>query len=513
MLSNNSKDNECNRMSDNIIGYIKGLEERMQKQKEEGSDEISEMMRVQNEEGTERLTKMLMVTTNLISSSIDKLNVENISNILIEGIKANIDNIMRGTRLDIDEGLLKCQTFIREEMSNTTGSMSSLINSALIEIKRICIEETNLDYMEEIVGEMLKKLLDKSNIITDKLVEVDQNVSRRLIKAIQKVDESKELNNLQHTSVINDIKSIPMLTKGVISDALHVFTEHNERLRNAHEDIKRISKDMKVLDMIKDQTDNVCKKIEDVEKQMITKTVKDDNNVRIKGIEGEKRILDGLSEKLMCRDGYTVESVSGYAHMCDIVVKRMNSPLIRIESKAYQDKVKTSEVIKFCRDLNETKDHGIFVSLHSGIVGIGDNEIQQLSSGKFAIYLSNNNYNIDEIISMIHLIYKLDEIVKKHSDYNDCFKISIETLRNIKEYTLECNNKITNAIQHMKESITLLSKIDFPLLEHMILGNQSINPIQPNVTKSNNETCEYCKKEMTKGSLKRHKTICKMNKK
>lgn len=516
MLNNHSKDEECNRMSDNIIGYIKGLEDKLQRRGDESTEKISELIRVQNEDGKERWSKMLLSTTELICKSIDKLNVETISDNLMNGLKGNIENVMRGSKLDLDEGLLKCQTFMREEMSNTTGSMSTLINSALIEIKRICIEETNVDFIGDLVEEMLNKLVDKSNTMIEKIVEVERTVSSRVIKSIQKLDEGKEMEKMHHTRLINDIKSLPMLTKGVISDSLRVITEQNERLRNAHEDIKGISKEVKQLNMIKDQTDNVCKKIEDVEKQLITKTVKEDNNVRMKGIEGEKRILDGLSEKLMYRDGYTVESVSGYAHMCDIVVKRTNNPLIRIESKAYQDKVKSSEVTKFCRDLNETKDHGIFVSLHSGIVGRGDKEIQQLASGKFAIYLSNNNYNIDEIISMIHLIYKLDEIVKKHSDDKDTFKVSVDTLRNIKKYILDCNNNIADTIQHLKISITMLSNLDLTRLENMILGNQVISTPKPKETAVVNENkkdkCEYCGKEMNKTSLKGHKSICKMNK-
>ena len=94
-----------------------------------------------------------------------------------------------------------------------------------------------------------------------------------------------------------------------------------------------------------------------------------------KGKYGEDKLYSLLCERLTSREDYTVSMVCGQAHNCDMNVKRIGHPDIRIESKAIgentNEKVRTCAVEKFRNDLLSTDSHGIFVSLYSGIVGKG----------------------------------------------------------------------------------------------------------------------------------------------
>ena len=89
-------------------------------------------------------------------------------------------------------------------------------------------------------------------------------------------------------------------------------------------------------------------------------------------MSGEARLQELLSEQLTVREGYTVDVVAGQAHSCDLVVRRSGHPDVRIESKVYTDKVGAKEVQKFRRDLMGLDAHGVFVSVQSGIVGMGE---------------------------------------------------------------------------------------------------------------------------------------------
>lgn len=215
-----------------------------------------------------------------------------------------------------------------------------------------------------------------------------------------------------------------------------------------------------------------------------------------RGSEGENTLMELLSRRLLSRDGYTVSIVSGISHSCDIMIQRVGYPTIRIESKATgrysENKVMGREVEKFKRDLLHTNNHGIMVSLHSGITGIGNTEIQQLPNGKFAVYLSNNEYDIDIIIDMLHVLYKIDEVVEKDT-VSDSIVVRHDAMKRVREYINDFNSKINTVKQHMKESIRVLSGIQLSMIESILIGKVEdtvdSTELEPTVLK-----CDNCAK-------------------
>ena len=184
-----------------------------------------------------------------------------------------------------------------------------------------------------------------------------------------------------------------------------------------------------------------------------------------------------LSEKLTQRDGYDVELVSGQAHACDIVIKKLNCPDVRVECKNHgetnNEKVRAKEVSKFQNDLLGLNTHGIFVSLNSGIVGKGEIELEQLPNGCFAVYLANNNFDVGIISDMVYLLHRLDHLTRKSDDKDDetvMIKVSPESMVRARLYLKDFASKLSKTKTHLKESIALLSEVSFDLIERVLLG-------------------------------------------
>lgn len=232
----------------------------------------------------------------------------------------------------------------------------------------------------------------------------------------------------------------------------------------------------------------VLKKLDDFAAKTLVNNVKASCDTGVKGRAGEQRLYDELCDKLSAREGYEVEIVSGVAHQCDIAVKRIGFPEIRIESKAHGDstgeKVRAKEVARFQSDLMSLNMHGIFVSLHSNIVGKGNVEIEQLTNGRFAIYLANNNYDTDQIVDMLRLLYKLDAYTS--NEKVDGVRFSNDTLVRVQLILNSLSDKIKMTKTHLKESISLLNDVSMDILERIILSRDD--------SQSASHSCCHCNK-------------------
>ncbi len=237
-----------------------------------------------------------------------------------------------------------------------------------------------------------------------------------------------------------------------------------------------------------------------IELSLVVQSVKDllqhqarfTSHAGVKGRVGEQRLYDLLCDALPSRDGFEVHVVSGVAHACDMVVKRPAHPEVRIESKAYGEqngnKVSAREVTKFRDDLTGLNAHGIMVSLHSGIAGRpGLFEIEQLSNGKFAIYLSNNEYDISTIVSMIHLLYRLDKVSSGSGSEDDdqtTLRVPPHVIQSVRMYLKDFAVKISHVKTQMKNSLALLNEVTLDLVERILTQQHSTNTVVEVVDKT-----------------------------
>jgi hypothetical protein len=96
---------------------------------------------------------------------------------------------------------------------------------------------------------------------------------------------------------------------------------------------------------------------------IVTETSKAAYSTHKKGARGEAVLFDKITSRLMARDGYIVEGVSGQAGSCDIIVHRKGYPGIRLKNRFHNQRVPHHEVKRFLDDMATTQDHGVFVSI------------------------------------------------------------------------------------------------------------------------------------------------------
>ena len=98
-----------------------------------------------------------------------------------------------------------------------------------------------------------------------------------------------------------------------------------------------------------------------------------------------------------------------------------------------------------------------------------------MPNGKLAVYLSNNNYDIDTLHDMIILLYHLD----KHTYDNqgelerDLIRISPDTMLKCSAHLNGIGQKIANAKTHLKETMNLLNEIAIEKIEQLLIGTVS----------------------------------------
>jgi hypothetical protein len=382
--------------------------------------------------------------------------------------------------LVIDDAYV-CQFMSRHGNESFFATCESIIKSICLACEHNLTQDSQNDIITQRLnvfkGELLESIssrkLDTSEIMSTMKTMNEHNI----------LNITSKLEQLPHISgKIDDLKNKIDVTK-VIETSV---TRNNDSL-------------VQTLNTIKYSQEQMSNKIETFTSARST--------TRYKGEEGEKGLVNVLESKLHTRDGYTIHDVKSIAHSCDIVIKRDGFPDVRVESKAHGkdtgENVRVAEVKKFESDLLTLNNHGIFVSLYSGICGKGAFEIELLPNNKFAVYLSNNNYDGDIITDVVRLIYKLDRFTS--GPESDNITISTDSMMRIKAYLTDFNRKIDDLKTSLKNSIRILNEITLDLVEKALTGHNQDAP----QTSTISYTCDGCGQTCTsKAGLTLHKKRC-----
>lgn len=293
-------------------------------------------------------------------------------------------------------------------------------------------------------------------------------VADKLLTLMASVDQA-----VQNALCKIDADSVSQRVGCVVRDGMtNMRTELLEgltRLDKAHSDSSE------VLGILRRGTDDVLTRVERLQETVVVANVRQATNQCVKGKTGEHRLMDLLSERLTTRDDYEIELVCGMPHQCDISVKRLGHPEVRIESKAHGEqsgeKVRARETARFQSDLIGLKLSGIFVSLHSSIVGKADMAIEMLSTGKFAVYLGNNQYDVSVVESMLHLLYKLEASVSKG---DEGMTVTPQAMARVQLLLKSCTEKVNATKTHLRSALTLLTDLTFDMISRVLFGNEEM---------------------------------------
>ena len=221
-------------------------------------------------------------------------------------------------------------------------------------------------------------------------------------------------------------------------------------------------------------------------------------NTKAVGAKGEQLVYDLLVKNLKTSQGYSITHVGNRAQCCDLLIERRGKSNIRVEVKSYTHKVNKAEVEKFHRDLIATNDHGIFISLYSGIVGVASVSFERMPTGKFAVYLTNEAFSEDSLYDFIELIYKVDESLE---DNHDMINISAESMKRIREHLDDWQKRVQSIKVHCKEIVQSVEKIDATAILTLLAGGTEEETVK---------RCRYgCGKTYRSGSgLFKHEKVC-----
>jgi hypothetical protein len=206
----------------------------------------------------------------------------------------------------------------------------------------------------------------------------------------------------------------------------------------------------------------VLTKMDELTKQHTKMT----SNGSLKGKDGEERLFAALGDRLGRVSGdYDLTWTRSKAHSCDMKVTRMNRGDVHIEVKAYASNVPLTEVKKFHDDLRGLKTHGIMVSLSSGIVGKGVLDVKEFPGGKFVLYVSNNQYDVEFLETMLQVLYKFEDAVRMRTSTADLvedvsvIKIPCATMKQIRMELCDTGARLSTMKVHLESALKLLSEI------------------------------------------------------
>ena len=240
-----------------------------------------------------------------------------------------------------------------------------------------------------------------------------------------------------------------------------------------------------------------------------------------KGDSFEIEIVEGLMDHYVNDDTVTIERCNTTARSCDAVVTAVGKPTIRLEMKNYAagGRVSGRDVKTFVTSLKQKNDHGIMISSNARICGKSDVvHIDQLPTGKFAVYLSENK-SPASIASIINLIYLLDEhyTQMEETDEDSTYRrISPLMIQTIQDLVVDCEKRISDAKAMLKSVASVLDGIHVNLkgvVETLLNKDDDDSSVHSGGTAPKEKPkfhCTACDKELaSKYSLQTHKKTCK----
>jgi hypothetical protein len=311
------------------------------------------------------------------------------------------------------------------------------------------------------------------DILTHRLNSFKQELLESMSK--QKIDTSEIVSSLrtltehQTLTLSSRLEHIPQLCydmKGSLSSQIDTLKDKIDVTKVVESTISRTNESLvHAMHSVTEQMSHMSHKVDTFSVSR--------NTTRFKGEEGEKGLHEVLENILSSRDGYTIHDTKSIPHSCDMVIKRIGYPDVRIESKAHGrdtgESVRTQEVKRFESDLTHLNSHGVFVSLYSGICGKGAIEFELLPTKKFAFYLSRNEFDGCLISEVVRLIYKLDTFVSD-KDESDMMTINHESVVKIKSYLNDFNRKIEDLKTNAKNSLRILNELTLDVIEKLLMS-------------------------------------------
>jgi hypothetical protein len=452
--------------------------------------------------------------------------------------------------LDIVAMNLMLIDILKSLSTNLTATVNSTINSKILSIVTD-IDKNVSSFRSEIITNFNEKLNQtKKEYVEDLKTQLTNNILSNNEKLSSLIDRNADTILAKTTSIINDIipksqdknyiqieNCIKSFCSSIEQDTKKLLETKNKDDNSAKIIIDNIESSFSkmassiqspifhLIQSSEERTTGGIQKIKDefVQQQLIQEKLTTELNDFLNKYKNNSTLKGGVSENelyfmlqsIMPSD--EIIRVSSETASCDFKVNRKNKdkPTILFENKDYNRSVITDEVMKFERDIQIQKAHGIFISQKTPITFKDSFQIDIINNF-IHVYIPNCQYDTEKLKIAIDIVDNLSAKLKLINNSNELdedlmystTKTDIEELAN--EYRNFAVQKLT--IQDMvrassKQLLDKLEEIQLPKIKNIL--------VKFGLIENENLKCPHCNvyEGKNKASLSAHLRNCKFNKK
>lgn len=319
----------------------------------------------------QQVMALISTVDNAVRASVEKLNVDTIATMVSDSVRkwlqGEVDGLKEGQQTaagcvrDLESRLRESILHVvSEPQAARHEHLLGMLQSLPAQMTHLCVQATaeaclgkdsearerlagNLAEMrvrlDEALAMQAREVLENKTAVTlvnNKVQHVIDNVARMWADTKERSIESK-------TIAATNLGQVPMVLKAVLNDTLKALETQSHNIKGVvygtQLQLVKMERDLcdslGTLQVLRKGADDVTCKVEALGQQFTVSQVKQANSQRIKGQVGESKLFDVLSERLTARDNYSIDTVNGQAHACDLNIKKLGCPDVRIECKAH----------------------------------------------------------------------------------------------------------------------------------------------------------------------------------
>ena len=450
------------------------------------------------------MSKSITITDNVVvefyekNSHIDVVAMNRLLIDIISSLSTDLSKTLENSKLgQIDSMITELKEEIHEIKKEYTEEVKGMLNTNSLE---------NIGKITSLVERNTTNLIEKTTNILNDVIPKNQTSQQEHIEHMIKefhnsisTDTKKILESNER-----DDTSIHNLIEGIDNKFNNLSTQLQQPLFSF---ISASEERMKTdIDTLKESSSLQAREQEKLSSEIMEFLNKYKHSTNAKGAISEN-ILYGVLQSIFPSDEIIdsrTETASG-----DFMINRKDPklPTIMIENKDYGRSVDTREVVKFERDIQQKKCHGIFLSQSSPITFKDPYQIDVIE-GFIHVYVPNVEFNMEKIKIAVDIIDNLApalHIIEENyaQDNTSISKAELEMLTN--EFK-KWGEKRNETLELVKQTLANIEEMTFPCVQSILISSGKLHT-------SSSLTCQFCKNYTgkSKQSLAAHSRKCKLN--
>lgn len=427
---------------------------------------------------------------------------------LLEQLVENMDDTMSNTMLSqIMRGIRSMSSEITDIKQNVNNIQDDVIGQFVLKL-----QETRTGGFQDIKEFIISHSQNNNHSIQQYVLEQCDKIIQTSYQQIENI--IPRTNQTFYSDIQERIYHFKTDINNTITQSL---SDNNIEKMISQYDIKTMQFITSIQQNLSSVENNIVSNINDIKNDSQKDKLMSDlsdflskyTNSSYKGQFGENKLESVLSQLYPSAE---VMNTTGKTACCDFHLKRPNKPVIMIETKNYDKNVTLGEVQKFIRDIEKQKQHGIFLSHHSGITSKQNFQIDFVGS-QIAIYVHSVDYSpqiIKTCVDIVDSLHTKTQVLFENDNENTNIipKEILDAINDDFRNLVTNKQKLLDTCKQFNKTITSqLDNLNLPSLDSYL------KPLYSNVTTISDEPfkCDICNVYETTNnrSLSRHKISCR----